>query len=159
MSKTTPQPGPDPDSSATRWKARLDRQRVALAMTAMVTLGCLAVLILLLSVDHTVGGEVDGPEVAIFGIVVGILSLILLAAPGRHRFMLGALLVLWTLLAIGGIDGYEQHSKAVTAATVDQRPRPPLAPLVFTAFGIVGASALIVSSRRIRRPPSTDRAP
>lgn len=154
MIETTPQPGPDPLTSTTRWKERLVRQRVALTLTAIVTLGCLGVLMLLLSVDHTAGGEVDGPEVAIFGVIVGILSLLLLAAPGRHRFMLAALVVLWALLAIGGIDGYEQHSKAVTAATVDQRPRPPLAPLVFTVFGIVGASALIGASRRSRRLPS-----
>ena len=159
MIETTPQIHIRPDSvgSTERLTGRLTRQRVPLAMTTVVTLGCLAVLVLLLSVNHTAGGEVDGPEVALFGIIVGILSLVSLAVPGRHRSVLAALLVLWTFLAISGVAGYTEHSKAVTPASADQRPRPPLAPLVFTAFGIVGGGALIMAYRGTSRPESGGR--
>jgi hypothetical protein len=156
MVETTPQTRihADPVRPTEGLKGRLIRQRVSLAMTTVVTLGCRAVLLLLLSVNHTAGGEVDGPEVALFGIIVGILSLISLAVVGRHRFVLAALLVLWVLLAIGGVDGYMEHSKALTNASPDQRPRPPLAPLVFTAFGIAGGAALVLAYRGTSRPQS-----
>ena len=156
MIETTPQIRLRPDAvgPTERLRARLIRRRVPLAIITVVTLGCLAVLLLLLSVNHTAGGEVDGPEVALFGIIVGILSLVSLAAPGRHRFVLAALLVLWTFVAISGVAGYTEHAKAVTPASADQRPRPPLAPLVFTAFGIVGGAALILAYRGTTPPQS-----
>jgi hypothetical protein len=156
MIETTPRVRLRPDAvrPTERLKARLIRRRVPLAITTVVSLGCLAVLLLLLSVNHTAGGEVDGPEVALFGIIIGILSFVSLAVPGRRRVVLAALLVLWTFLAISGVAGYTEHSKAVTPASADQRQRPPLAPLVFTAFGIVGAGALILAYRGPSRPKS-----
>jgi hypothetical protein len=131
-----------------------------LIATTIVTIGCAAVLLLLLSVNHTIGGEVDGPSVAAYGIVVGLLSLIFLIAAGRHRLAFGILLVLWVLLAVSGVDGYVQHAKAVTPASADQRERPALAPLVFTVFGVIGGGALIVGYRRTRGvAPEPDATP
>jgi hypothetical protein len=142
------------------WTERLRHQRDVVIATTIVTVGCAAVLLLLLSVNHTTGGEVDGPSVAGYGIVVGLLSLTFLLVAGRHRLAFGILVVLWILLAVSGVDGYAEHAKAVTSASADQRQRPALAPLVFTGFGIIGGGALVVGYRRTRgATPGTDAVP
>jgi hypothetical protein len=134
--------------SPQRLASALSERRLPLIVTAAVTAGCLAVLALLLSIGHTTGGEIDGPTVAGLGLLTGVLSLGFLAVPGRHRIALGVLVVLWISVALGGIGGYADHAIAVTSASADQRARLPLAPLIFTVFGIAGAATLIVGGRR-----------
>jgi hypothetical protein len=146
MSTTVTHPGEAPRHLSPL--ARLSERRLAVGATALITVGSLLVLMVLQGVHHTTGGEIDGIIVAALGVVTGGLSLAFLAIPGRHRIVLGVLVALWVAVALGGIGGYADHAKAVTAASADQRARPALAPLVFAAFGLVGAAALIVGRRR-----------
>ena len=149
---TTPGAGPGP----IRRDPVGDRRRSGGAIvTAIVALGCLAVLLLLLSVRHTTGGEVDGLLVAASGIGVGVVSLAFILGRRQHRLGRVLLVALWVALAAGGVSGYDEHAAVPApghAPSADQRPRPPLAPLVFTVFGIAGAAALLVGSRGDRGP-------
>ncbi len=131
-------------SDATRDRGR----RRALMVTAGITLGSLALLVDLLLVGHTTGEEIWGPLTAAAGFVVGGLSLAFLAARGRSRVARIVLYTLWALVAFFGYGGYNDHRLPRPADTVtDQRQRPPLAPLVFTGFGIAGAVALRSGSK------------
>lgn len=120
-------------------------------VTSVVTLGSLALLVDLLLVGHTTGEEIWGPVTATAGTVVGVLSLSYLATSRRSRAARVVLFVLWATIAFLGYGGYNDHRLPRPADTVaDQRTRPPLAPLVFTGFGIAGGAALIVGSRAAR---------
>lgn len=129
---------------------RLVERWASVVLTAFLSVGCLIVLLLLLSVRHSTGGEIDGIAVAALGVGTGVFSLVLLSLPGRHRIALGILVALWVGVALGGISGYSNHAKAISSTSADQRARPPLAPLIFTGFGIAGAAALVVGGRRSR---------
>ena len=122
--------------------ARDRRRRRALAVTAVVTLGSLGLLVDLLLVGHTNGEQIWGPVTAVLGAGVGALSLAFLAARGRSRAARLGLYALWLTVAFFGFGGYSSHRLPVTAGAVDPRPRPPLAPLVFTGLGIAGAISL-----------------
>ena len=101
---------------------------------------------------HTIGAEIYGVVVAFLSAVAGVSSLSLLLSPRRQKYLLIAVLVLWAIVALGGIAGSVAHviGPDLTGAhgPVDGRPRPIAAPLVFTLFGIVGGSALFLGQRR-----------
>ena len=127
------------------------RQRLATMATAVVALSTVWLLVRLLASHHTIGPEMGGVVVAIAGVGVGILSLAFLAAPRRTRVIRAVLLLLWLGVALGGIGGYFDHGRRPRpgrAPFADPRPRPPLAPLTFTALGIAGGAALLVGSRQ-----------
>jgi hypothetical protein len=88
--------------------------------------------------------------VAILSVISGICALFSLARGGARRRLV---LVLWLVVAAGGLLGYDEHAATPRPGhpALDQRPRPPLAPLVFTAIGLVGA-AILVSPVAARRP-------
>jgi peptidoglycan/LPS O-acetylase OafA/YrhL len=137
------------DATSDRWRRR------AMRVTTVITVGCLVVLAVLLANRHTTGEEIWGPMTAVGGIVVGLLSLGFLATRSRNRAARVILVALWLTIAFLGYGGYNDHRLPRPADTVaDQRPRPPLAPLMFTAWGIAGAGAVIVASRA-GRPTET----
>ena len=128
--------------------ARERGRRRALIVTSALTLGSLALLVDLLLAGHTTGEEIWGPLTATGGFVVGLLSLAFLATRGRSRVALVGLYVLWSIVAFFGFGGYNDHRLPRPVDTItDQRERPPLAPLVFTGFGIAGAVALRSGSK------------
>ncbi len=141
---TAGEPFASRSAAATPDRAR----RRALIVTTVVTFGSFALLADLLLAGHTTGEEIWGPVTAAFAGVVGLLSLAFLAARGRSRAALVVLYLLWATVAFFGFGGYNDHRLPRPADTItDQRERPPLAPLVFTGFGIAGAVALRTGSK------------
>jgi hypothetical protein len=124
------------------------RRRRAAIVTAVVTLLSLGLLVDLFLVNHTTGEEIWGPITASAALAVGFFSLVYLVADGRSRGIKFALLAFWAAVAFLGYGGYNDHRLPRPADTItDQRPRPPLSPLAFTALGIVGGAALFLGSR------------
>ncbi len=145
--------GPVPagiDPAAVRAGATGDRRRrLAMRATAAITAGCLVVLAMMLANRHTTGEEIWGVLVAVSGAIVGGLSLAYLATSRRSRAARFGLIALWATVAFFGYGGYNDHRLPRPADTMsDQRDRPPLAPLIFTAWGIAGAVALQIGPRR-----------
>lgn len=106
-----------------------------------------------LSGRHTVGAETYGLLVAGLAVAAGILSLGLTLSPQKRGIFIAAVLVLWAIVALGGIAGTYYHIVGVAPeySPIDPRPRPVLAPLVFTLYGIVGGSALFFGWRAANR--------
>jgi hypothetical protein len=129
---------------------RRNRSR-ALKVTAAITLGSLALLADLILVGHTKGEEIWGVLVAASSVLVGTLSFVYLATSRRSRAARIGIILLWGTVAFFGYGGYNDHRLPRPADTIsDQRTRPPLAPLTFTAFGIAGAIALHKGSKGAR---------
>jgi hypothetical protein len=121
--------------------------RRALLVTTVLTLGCLGLLGDLLVVGHTRGEEIWGVATALSGVLVGVLSLAFLVRRSRNRVARIGLVALWLTVAFFGFGGYNSHRLPLPEGTSDQRPRPPLAPLIFTGFGIAGALAVRSGSK------------
>lgn len=123
--------------------ARDRARRRAMRMTTAIALLSLGLLIDLLLVGHSIGGQIWGPMTAAFAAMVAGLSLAFLAVRRRNRAARIGLIALWLSVAFLGFGGYNDHRLPRPADTVtDQRQRPPLAPLVFTGMGIAGALSL-----------------
>ena len=118
-----------------------------LLVTAVVTLGSLGLLGDLLVVRHTSGEEIWGVVTALSGVVIGGLSLAYLVRRGRNSVARIGLIALWLTVAFFGFGGYNSHRLPLPEGVSDQRPRPPLAPLIFTGFGIAGALAVRSGSK------------
>ncbi len=73
----------------------------------------------------------------------------LLSARQRRTLVRLAAVALWVALAVGGIAGSVEHLTGTGpgSGSIDPRPRPPLAPLIFTALGAAGAAALQLGER------------
>jgi hypothetical protein len=98
-----------------------------------------------LSGRHTVGAESYGLLVSGGAVAAGIFSLGLVLSSQRRVIATAAVLVLWAIVALGGVAGTYYHIVGVAPeyGPVDPRPRPIAAPLVFTLFGTVGGTALL----------------
>ena len=122
---------------------------VPLAVTGIVAIWALVELGGLLLANHTTGAELYGLLVAVLAVVAGVASVWLLSARRRHTITTAAVLLLWGLIALGGIAGAVAHVVGPDPAhgPVDTRPRPVGAPLVFTLFGIAGGAALFYGQR------------
>lgn len=124
-------------------EATADRaRRRAMRVTAFLTILAVGLLADLLLVGHTNGEEIWGPITAGLAALTGALSLAYLAQRGRNRAARYAVIALWLTVAFFGVGGYNSHRLPLPDGTVDSRPRPPLAPLVFTGIGIAGAVVL-----------------
>jgi peptidoglycan/LPS O-acetylase OafA/YrhL len=119
-------------------------RRRAVTVTGVVTLGSLGLLGDLLFVGHTSGEEIWGVATALSAVLIGVLSLAFLIKRSRNRVARIGLITLWLTVAFFGFGGYNSHRLPLPEGVSDQRPRPPLAPLIFTGFGIAGA--LVVRS-------------
>jgi len=106
-----------------------------------------------LSGRHMVGAESYGLLVAGVAVGAGILSLGLVLSPRRRVIATAAVLVLWAIVALGGVAGTYYHVVGVAPeyGLVDPRPRPIAAPLVFTLLGLVGGVALFLGQRAAGR--------
>jgi hypothetical protein len=122
-------------------------RRRALLVTTVVTLGCLGLLGDLLVVGHTRGEEIWGVVTALSGVLVGVLSLTFLARRSGNRAARIGLVALWLTVAFFGFGGYNSHRLPLPEGLSEERPRPPLAPLIFTGFGIAGAFAVRSGSK------------
>lgn len=128
--------------------------RGALFVTTALVLALSVAEFINLSGRHMVGAESYGLLVAGFAVAAGILSLALVLSPQRRVIATAAVLVLWAIVALGGVAGTYYHIVGVAPeyGPVDPRPRPIAAPLVFTLLGTVGGTALFFGQRAaIRR--------
>ena len=88
--------------------------------------------------------------VAVLAVVAAALALFAMRATTWQTGLTIAVAVLWAIVAIGGIAGVAAHIVGPVAGEgpVDPRPRPLLAPLAFTAMGVVGEIVLWIWRRR-----------
>ena len=106
-----------------------------------------------LGLDHTTGPEVYCLLTAALSTGAALANLALLRSSRMSTLVVGAVLVLWAVVALGGVAGTIAHIVGPVAGhgPVDLRPRPIPAPLVFTALGVVGSTALLLARRAATR--------
>jgi hypothetical protein len=107
-----------------------------------------------LSVVHHTGPELYGVLVAALSAGAAAANLALLRSRRMQVVATAAVLVLWAVIALGGIGGTIGHVVGPVPGhgPVDPRPRPIAAPLVFTVLGSVGGLTLVLGRRaRIQR--------
>jgi hypothetical protein len=124
------------------------RSATYLVPTVVVSLWSIKFLVEL-SAKHTTGSELYGVLVAALSVAAGIVSLAMHVS-GRRRLLASAVvLVLWAIVALGGVAGTVAHVVGPVPGhgPVDPRPRPVPAPLVFTALGLVGGVSLFRGQR------------
>ncbi len=113
-----------------------------------------------LAVVHNTGPELYGVLTAAISTGAGIANLVLLRSPRVRVIATAAVVVLWTVVAFGGVAGTIAHIVGPVPGhgAIDPRPRPIAAPLVFTLLGAVGAAALALGQRaRMRAATSLER--
>lgn len=143
-------------SSSTEARDRTIR-RLSL-IVSIVVLGWSTVELVNLGLTHTTGPELYGVLVAALATGAGAANLWLLRGPRANWLVVIGVLVLWAVIALGGLAGTVAHIVGPVAdhGPVDLRPRPVAAPLVFTLLGVAGAAALFVGRRselrRVRNP-------
>jgi 4-amino-4-deoxy-L-arabinose transferase-like glycosyltransferase len=125
------------------------RRRVSLA-TAIVVLGWSVVELVSLLAVHTTGPELYGVLVAALAVAAAAFGLISLWSSERRPWATVAVVILWAVVAFGGIAGAVAHVLGPGAGhgAIDPRPRPVAAPLVFTLLGLVGGAAVWFGRRR-----------
>ena len=108
-----------------------------------------------LAFRHTNGAEIYGVLVAAVAFANGVASFALLRSARPPIWATVIVLVVWAVIALGGIAGMVAHIVGPVAGhgPVDVRPRPVLAPLIFTTFALVGGVALFIGQRSARREP------
>jgi hypothetical protein len=127
-----------------------DRLRRWLSLLlAVVVLVWSAAELVNLGLNHTTGPEIYGVLVATLAVVAGLVGGFLLWSGDRRAWLTVATLCLWTLVALGGIGGAIAHIVGPVAGhgPVDLRERPTVAPLIFTALGLVGGAAVVYGQR------------
>ena len=133
---------------------RVRAERPAQFVAVAVVLALSVAEFINLSGRHTIGAESYGLLVAGFAVAAGIVSLALMMSPHKRVIATAAVLILWAIVALGGIAGTYYHIVGVAPeySPLDPRTRPIVAPLIFTLIGIVGGTALFLERRAaIRR--------
>jgi hypothetical protein len=76
-------------------------------------------------------------------------SFALLRSAHPPMWATAAVLVVWGVIGLGGMAGVVAHIVGPVAGhgPVDPRPRPVLAPLIFTTFALVGSAAVVIGRR------------
>jgi hypothetical protein len=106
-----------------------------------------------LALSHTTGAEIYGLLTAVLASGAAAANLALLRSSRMSVVVVGAVLVLWAVVAFGGLAGTIAHLVGPVPGhgPIDLRPRPIVAPLVFTLLGRVGGTALSFGWRAARR--------
>jgi hypothetical protein len=156
MSVITPTTGSRADDPARLGTPDVERPRTARRVAIIATLAVLAwsiVELIGLGLRHTTGPQLYGVLVAVLAVAASALNFVLLVSARRRAWVVGAV-VLWTVVALGGIAGAVAHvAWPETGPYGDPRPKPAAAPLAFTAMGAVGGLTIVLgqcgrSSRR-----------
>ena len=110
-----------------------------------------------LAVIHNIGAELYGVLTAALATTAAVGNLTLLRSPRVRVVATGAVLVLWAVVVVGGLAGTIAHivGPVTGHGSIDLRPRPIAAPLVFTLLGSVGAAALALGQRARMRAAAT----
>jgi hypothetical protein len=149
-----------PDSSPIQSGSTATRdrtiRRIALVASFLV-FGWSCVELVNLGLTHTTGPELYGVLAAALATGAGVANLALLRSPRVRVIATAAVLLLWAVVALGGIAGTIAHIVGPVSGhgPIDLRPRPVAAPLVFTLLGSVGAAALTLGQRARIRAAST----
>jgi hypothetical protein len=141
-------------TQASEVSIRARTRRLTLFVTTGLVLALSIAEFINLSGRHTVGAESYGLLVAGVAVAAGVFSLGLVLSSQRRVIAASAVLVLWAIVALGGLAGTYYHMVGVAPeyGPVDPRTRPIAAPLIFTLLGTVGATALFFGQRAaIRR--------
>lgn len=161
ITRSTEAPAFDPSRAHGPPATRRDRMiRPVALVVSLVVFGWSFVELVNLSFTHTAGPELYGVLAAVLATGAGAANLALLRSPRTRLLVIAVVLVVWAIVAVGGIAGTVAHvvGPPVGEGPVDPRPRPFAAPLIFTLLGAVGASALVLGQRAQVRPgPKTDR--
>jgi hypothetical protein len=128
------------------WRTVMDRRPLFMSV---VVLGWSIKYTVTLSAVHTTGAELYGVLTAAFATAAAVANLALLRSTRIRTITTGAVLLLWAVVALGGIAGTIAHLVGPVPGhgPMDLRPRPIVAPLVFTLLGFVGAAALTLGQR------------
>jgi hypothetical protein len=126
-------------------------------LMSAVVLGWSIYYTVTLAVIHNTGPELYGVLTAVLTTVAAGSNIGLLRSPRVRVIATGAVLVLWAVVALGGIAGTIAHLVGPVPGhgPIDLRPRPIAAPLVFALLGSVGAAALFFGQRARMRGAST----
>ncbi len=132
-------------------------RRICLYAAVIVLLWSLMEVVSL-SIRHTNGAELYGVLVAGLAVAAGAASVGLLISPRPRTWATVAVLVVWIVIALGGLAGVAAHVIFPVSgpAAVDLRSRPVLAPLIFTTLALVGGGALFIGQRSNRREPTQE---
>ena len=135
-------------SSAWRTFARRRPLLMSVAVLAWSTRYALS-----LAVVHTNGAELYGVLTAVIAVLAAAGNLVVVRSSRPNVVVIAALLVVWGFVALAGLGGTVAHVIGPVAGhgPIDPRPRPVLAPLVFTVLGFVGALALVLARRMANR--------
>jgi peptidoglycan/LPS O-acetylase OafA/YrhL len=154
MSTLTPttQAARDRSTNAVEVTRERRRGRVASFVTVVVLVWSTVELVNL-ATKHTTGPELYGVLTAALATGAGIASLAVLRSSRPPLLVVGAVVVLWAVIALGGMAGTLAHIVGPVAGhgPVDLRPRPVAAPLIFTLLGVVGGGALVYGQRPVFR--------
>lgn len=133
-------------SLRTIWRAVTDHRS---QLMSVVVLGWSIKYTVTLAVVHNTGAELYGVLTAALATAAAVANLALLRSPRVRVIATGAVLLLWAVVALGGIAGTIAHIVGPVAGhgPIDLRPRPIAAPLVFALLGFVGAAALTLGQR------------
>lgn len=137
-------------SIPTIWRTITDRRSLVMSL---VVLGWSLKYTVTLAVTHNAGPELYGVLTAALASAAGIANIALLRASRGQVLATAAVLVLWAVVAFGGLAGTVAHVVGPVAGhgPIDLRPRPVVAPLVFSVLGLVGGAALFLGQRaRVR---------
>jgi hypothetical protein len=128
----------------------LRMRRRASILVAFVVLGWSIVELVSLVSKHTIGPELYGVLVAGLAVAAGVIDLALLRSEQRRLSATVAVLILWGVVALGGLAGTAAHviGPVPGHGPIDLRPRPIPAPLIFTLLGLAGGAALWFGQRR-----------
>jgi len=136
---------PIPPASAV---ARAHTRRRAATIGALAVVAWSIIELVSLAWRHTVGPELYGVLVAAVAVGAAVLGLVALRSSRRRGRLAILALVVWAVVAIGGIGGVAAHMIGPSGhGPADPRPRPPLAPLAFTAMGVAGALTVVLGYR------------
>jgi hypothetical protein len=136
------------------WRAVTDHRS---QLMSVVVLGWSISYTVTLAVVHNAGAELYGVLTALLSTVAAAANLGLLRAPRVRAIATGVVLLLWAVVALGGIAGTVAHviGPVPGHGPMDLRPRPVAAPLVFTLLASVGAAALALGQRARMRGATT----
>ena len=143
-------------SIRTIWRTVTDHRS---QLMSFVVLGWSINYTVTLAVVHHTGAELYGVLTAAISTGAAAANLALLRSPRVRLIATGAVLLLWTVVALGGLAGTIAHviGPVPGHGPMDPRPRPVAAPLVFTLLGIVGAAALALGQRAKRAATTLER--
>jgi hypothetical protein len=133
---------------------RLDLRALSIPLLVSVLVLCWSVSEFVnLALHHNTGAELYGVLTAGLSTAAAIANIGLLRSTRLQILATAGVLLLWAVVALGGIAGVIAHIVGPVPGhgPLDLRPRPIGAPLVFTLLGSVGGLALWRGEQRLSR--------